>query len=173
MLTPKQEKFVRNLVSGMSQHEAYCNSYNAKNMQRNTIDRRASELFNKSVIKARYRELIDRANEKVEIKAEDILRELKSIAFSNGADFAEVKNNKIKFKNTSELSDEKKRAISSIRQTREGKSIEIYDKLKAIDMLVKYMKLFDDQGNNTSTPKLEIVVTDNSKLEKILYEEEK
>lgn len=173
VLTPKQEKFVRNLVSGMTQYEAYCNSYNAKNMQRNTIDRRASELFNKSVIKARYKELIEEANKKVEIKAEDILRELKSIAFSNGTDFAEVTNNKIKFKNTSELSDEKKSAIASIKQTREGKAIETYDKLKAIDMLVKYMKLFDDGENNTSNPKLEIVITDNSKLEKYLYEEEK
>ena len=39
-------------------------------------------------------------------------------------------------------------------------------------MLVKYMKLFDNAGNETTTPSLKIVVTDNSKLEKVLYEEE-
>ena len=84
MLTPKQEKYIRNLVSGMSQYEAYRNSYDAKNMKRSTIDRRASELFCKSEIRARYDELIAEANENVKIKAEDILRELKSIAFAVG-----------------------------------------------------------------------------------------
>lgn len=172
MLTPKQEKFVRNLVDGMSQYDAYRNSYNAENMKRSTIDRRATELAAKSTIKARYNELIEKANEKVEIKAEDILRELKAIAFSNGTDYAEIKNNKLLFKNTGELDEDKKKAISTIKQTREGKSIETYDKLKAIDMLVKYMKLFDNADNETSTPSLKIIVTDNSNLEKVLYEEE-
>lgn len=172
MLTPKQEKFVRNLVSGMSQYDAYRNSYNADNMKRSTIDRRATELAAKSTIKARYNELIEKANEKAEIKAEDILRELKAIAFSNGSDYAQIKNGKLYFKNTEDLSDEKRKAISCIKKTKDSKSIETYDKLKAIDMLVKYMKLFDNAGNETSTPSLKIVVTDNSSLEKVLYEEE-
>lgn len=172
MLTPKQEKFVRNLVSGMSQYDAYRNSYNAENMKRSTIDRRATELAAKSTIKARYNELIEKANEKVEIRAEDILRELKAIAFSNGSDYAQIKGGKLYFKNTDDLSDEKRKAISCIKKTKDSKSIETYDKLKAIDMLVKYMKLFDNAGNETSTPSLKIVVTDNSNLEKVLYEEE-
>lgn len=172
MLTPKQEKFVRNLVSGMSQREAYRNSYNAKNMKPESMDKKASALFSRVDIRSRYNELIEKANEKVEIKADDILRELKAIAFSNGSDYAEIKNNKLLFKNTSELDEDKKKAISTIKQTREGKSIETYDKLKAIDMLVKYMKLFDNAGSETSTPSLKIVVTDNSNLEKVLYEEE-
>ena len=172
MLTPKQEKFVRNLVSGMSQRDAYINSYNTSNMKDKSIYEKASKLMAQDNIRSRYNELIEKANEKVEIKAEDILRELKAIAFSNGSDYAEIKNNKLLFKNTSELDEDKKKAISTIKQTREGKSIETYDKLKAIDMLVKYMKLFDNAGNETSTPSLKIIVTDNSNLEKVLYEEE-
>lgn len=172
MLTPKQEKYIRNLVSGMSQYEAYRNSYDAKNMKRSTIDRRASELFCKSEIRARYDELIAEANENVKIKAEDILRELKSIAFANGTDYAEIRNNEVLFKDTNELDIDKKKAIATIKQTRGGKSIETYDKLKAIDMLVKYMKLFDNEGEERVTPSLKIVVTDNSNLEKVLYEEE-
>lgn len=170
MLTPKQEKFVRNLVSGMSQYEAYRNSYNAENMKRSTIDRRATELAAKSTIKARYNELIEKANEKVEVKAEDILRELKAIAFANGTDYVDIKSGNLYFKNTSELSEEKKKAISCIKKTKDGKQIDTYDKLKAIDMLVKYMKLFENGNEEKSTPTLNIVVTDNSKLEKVLYE---
>ena len=172
MLTPKQEKFVRNLVSGMNQYEAYCNSYNAKNMKRATIDNKASELFSKGEIRDRYNELISKANEKVEVKAEDILRELKSIAFSNGTDYAEIKGGKVYFKNTNSLDEDKKKAIASIKKTKNGKQIDTYDKLKAIELLVKYTKMFDDDsGNEKKQPTLNIVVTDNSKLEKALYEE--
>lgn len=174
MLTPKQEKFVRNLVSGMSQYDAYCKSYNAKNMKRASIDQKAWELFSKVEIKARYKELIDKANEKVEVKAEDILRELKSIAFANGSDFAEIKGNRVIFRNTDLLDDDKKRAIASIKKTKNGKQVDTYDKLKAIELLVKYTKIFDDEkSDDRNVPTLNIVVTDNSKFEKVLYDEKK
>lgn len=60
MLTAKQEKFVRNLIQGMSQREAYKKSYDAENMTDKTIDENACRLFNDSKIKARYQELQDR-----------------------------------------------------------------------------------------------------------------
>lgn len=61
MLTAKQEKFVRNLVQGMSQREAYKNSYDAENMTDKSIDEEACRLFNDSKISSRYQELIERA----------------------------------------------------------------------------------------------------------------
>lgn len=60
MLTPKQEKFVRNLISGMSQREAYKNSYDAENMTDESIDVAACRLFNDDKIKLRYKELQDK-----------------------------------------------------------------------------------------------------------------
>lgn len=57
MLTPKREKFVQNLIAGMSQREAYRNSYNASRMKEATIDRRASELAQNGEIRARLEEL--------------------------------------------------------------------------------------------------------------------
>lgn len=56
-LTDKQEKFVLNLINGMSQREAYKNSYDAENMKDETIDSKASELFKKGTIRERYEEL--------------------------------------------------------------------------------------------------------------------
>ena len=70
------------------------------------------------------------------------------------------------------MPEDKKKAISCIKKTKDGKQIDVYDKLKAIDMLVKYMKLFDNVGEEKSAPTLNIVVKDNSNLEKVLYEEE-
>ena len=59
MLTAKQEKFVRNLIEGMTQREAYKNSYDAENMADKTIDNEAYLLFNNQEVTKRYRELQD------------------------------------------------------------------------------------------------------------------
>ena len=69
MLTQKQEKYVQNLIKGMSQREAYKNSYNASKMKDKTIDDKASLLFKKEEIRARYQELIDILNKKNTEKA--------------------------------------------------------------------------------------------------------
>ena len=59
MLTAKQEKFVRNLIEGMTQREAYKNSYDAENMADKTIDEKACILFADEKIRARFKELQD------------------------------------------------------------------------------------------------------------------
>ena len=65
MLTPKQEKFVQNLIRGMSQREAYKKSYNASKMKDETIDSKASNLFKE----ARYEELIKKADDEAIMSA--------------------------------------------------------------------------------------------------------
>lgn len=71
MLTPKQELFVQNLVKGMSQREAYKNSYSAENMQDNDIDCNASKLFSDTKISQRYKELIKEADDKAIMTAKE------------------------------------------------------------------------------------------------------
>ena len=57
MLTAKQEKFVQNIVEGMSQIEAYKNSYDAEGMSDNSIYREASLLMKNPKIAQRHKEL--------------------------------------------------------------------------------------------------------------------
>ena len=57
-LTPKQEKFVMALISGMSQRQAYKFAYNCENMKDKTIDNNAYKLFKKDKIQLRYNQLI-------------------------------------------------------------------------------------------------------------------
>jgi phage terminase small subunit len=80
MLTPKQEKFVQNLVKGMSQREAYKNSYNASNMKDETIDVKASILFKKDKIRVRYDELIERTAKKTILSVQERKELLTKIA---------------------------------------------------------------------------------------------
>lgn len=70
-LTPKQEKFIQNIVSGMSQREAYKNSYNAENMTDESIDVQASILFNNDKVAIRYKELIGKLEDKAIMSAKE------------------------------------------------------------------------------------------------------
>ena len=79
MLTPKQEKFVRNLIQGMSQREAYKNSYDAENMSDKVIDNEASKLFNSHEISIRYKELQDRLEDATIMTAKERLEYLTEV----------------------------------------------------------------------------------------------
>lgn len=135
-LTPKQERFIQNIVSGMSQREAYKNAYNAK-YKDNVIDIRACELFNSSKVQVRYRELMDQLEDKSIMSAKERMKWLTDVVKGN-------------IKHTSYDSN--------------GNSYDneayISDKLKAIDTLNKMSgeyvtKLEGDIGITTITVDLE------------------
>ena len=57
MLTEKQEKFVRSLVEGMTQADAYRSAYNTKNMSDNAVYVEASKLLDNPKVALRLQEL--------------------------------------------------------------------------------------------------------------------
>ena len=66
MLTAKQEKFVQNIIDGMSQADAYRNSYDVKKMSDKTVWEKASRLMSDDKVRTRVQELRDQlANEKI------------------------------------------------------------------------------------------------------------
>jgi len=79
MLTIKQEKFVQNLIKGMSQREAYKNSYNASKMKDEVIDNKASELFNKGEVRVRYEELTKQLEDESIMSAKERMKWLSKV----------------------------------------------------------------------------------------------
>lgn len=75
-LTVKQEKFVQNIVSGMSQREAYKNAYNAAKMKDETIDSMASKLLNNHKVAIRYQELLKEFKDKALYTREEAVNDL-------------------------------------------------------------------------------------------------
>lgn len=57
MLTPKQEEFVKNIIEGMTQADAYRSAYSCKNMSDNAIYREASLLVENPKVAQRLKEL--------------------------------------------------------------------------------------------------------------------
>lgn len=75
-LTPKQEKFVNALVSGMSQREAYMSAYVCSRMKSKTIDEKASRLAADGKVRARIDELVAEAAEAACWTRERAIRDL-------------------------------------------------------------------------------------------------
>lgn len=113
MLTIKQEKFIQNIVNGMSQREAYKDAYNAK-YKDEVIDVRACELFKSSKVQVRYNELIKQLEDESIMSAKDRMKWLSDVI--NG-----------KIKHTS---------YNSNGDAYENEAY-ISDKMKAIDILNK------------------------------------
>lgn len=75
-LTPKQEKFIQGIVSGLSQREAYKQAYNTSRMKEETIDVKASELFNDGKVTVRYKALMKEHKDKALYTREEAINDL-------------------------------------------------------------------------------------------------
>lgn len=79
MLTPKQEKFVQEIVKGKSQADAYRSAYACKKMSDKTIWENASRLMADSKVKARVQELRDKIDTSTIMTAQQRLEWLTGI----------------------------------------------------------------------------------------------
>lgn len=116
MLTIKQEKFVQNLINGMSQREAYKQAYNV-NYSEKAIDNRASELFKKGEVQVRYNELVK------ELKDESIMSAKERMLWLSKVVKGEVK--------------EKHYYYSDNEYVEEERESDINTKIRAVDTLNK------------------------------------
>ncbi len=76
MLTPKNEKFCQNIITGMSGTDAYRNAYNCQNTKDNVIYVRACELLKKPEVAIRIDELRQAVAQKSQITALDLIEQL-------------------------------------------------------------------------------------------------
>ena len=118
MLTAKQEKFVQNIIKGMSQREAYKDAYK-NNMTDKQCDEEACKLLNQNPkVNQRYKELIEKANNEAIMSAIERKKWLSDII-----------NNKQK--------EEVYIEQDGIEQKVASKNADLNTKMKAMDMLNK------------------------------------
>ena len=134
-----------------------------------TADRIGPELLGKTCVSAAIQEAIKKRQKRVEITQEKVLEELAAIAFANGADFATVNRNGIvRITPTSELPDEKRKAIASIKEGQYGTEVKVHDKVKALELLAKHLGMFDSKNGGGEAPENNIFeVIDQSTREEI------
>jgi phage terminase small subunit len=146
-LTDKQARFCEEYLKDLNSTKAALRSgYSAK-----TCRAIGCENLTKPIIQERIRKKIKQISEDNEITVERIVKEIASAAFSNVADLFDESGN---LKDMKELEREVAAAISSIDiseiSTAQGEigtttKIRLWDKLKALEMLARYMRIFEGE----------------------------
>jgi len=79
-LTAKQEQFVQNILSGMTQRDAYRGAFNSSKMKDKSVDEVACRLLKEIKITSRLKELQDEIKERNIVTVEYVLQSLINVA---------------------------------------------------------------------------------------------
>jgi len=93
-----------------------------------------------------------KAREKrTDVTVDRVVKELGKVGFASIADFASWKSNKVTLKDSDQLSDDLKAAVSEIKEKKNiaGSSVELklHCKLGALDKLARHLGMYDDNMN--------------------------
>jgi phage terminase small subunit len=165
-LTHKQQRFIAEyVIDGNATQAAIRAGYSGN---------RAKEIGYENLTKPHIKALIEQKQkeqtEKAGVTAEAVIKELASIGFSKVTDYLEVKDYEvlIGYENDSDgnqdvsrpttrtirgvevyktvdVPEEKQSAIAEIRQTKDGISLKLYDKTKALELLGRNLGIFKDR----------------------------
>lgn len=153
-LTKKQKIFVDEYLIDLNATQAAIRAgYSEK-----TANRIGAENLSKLVIQREIQKRMNDRETRTKITQDMVVKELAAIAFSNGADYGKIiskdavdtNGNPIEYfdielKETDELTDEQKKAISAIKHTKYGIAVETCDKVRALELLGRHLGMFKDK----------------------------
>lgn len=82
----------------------------------------------------------------VDISAREVLEQLRAIAMAKVTDVLQVREGELEIRSTDQLSRDAEAAIAAIEKTGSSLKVKFYDKLKALELLGKFLGLFDRMG---------------------------
>ena len=143
-LTKNQQLFCQEYLKlGMNGTEAYLNVYKTCKKEE-TAMASASRLLRNVKVKEYIEELQSKVEEKAVVTIGNIVDELAAIAFIDRTGISSIDNNNVKMTNTDKLTKNQKKVIASYKETKYGVAVETYDKLKALELLGKYLGMFKE-----------------------------
>lgn len=77
------------------------------------------------------------------INTQKVVDELAAIGFASATDFYCLQEGQLTLKSTESMSPQARAAIASLENTTHGVRLKLYDKMKALELLGKYLGLFD------------------------------
>ena len=75
-----------------------------------------------------------------------VVEELAAIGFARATNFLRVSDGELTIRETDSLSKADQAAIASVERSSTGIKLKFYDKMKALELLGKYMGMFDGSG---------------------------
>ena len=142
-ITDKQKIFARLYAICDNAAEAYAQAFGLKD--RDQASKRGRELLKRDEIT----DFVKREKKLRELDRGKVIELLAAVAFTSPASLAEIVEEggkqKIRWKNFDELPEEVKAAVAVIKNTPSGINVETLDRLKATDLLLKHLRLRDDE----------------------------
>ncbi|GLX68316.1 terminase small subunit [Paenibacillus glycanilyticus] len=152
-LTAKQQRFVEEYLIDLNATQAAIRA----GYSINTAAAIGYENLGEADVSAAIQQAIAERSKRTQITADRVLKEYANIAFSNMTDFLKVEErtgrdevgNPIYYKtvtilNTESIDKDKVRAISEIKQTRDGITIKLHDKIGALDSIARHLGMFKE-----------------------------
>ena len=169
-LSNQQKLFCQEYLKlGMNGTQAYLNIYKSCKKE-STAMTNSSRLLRNAKVQDYIQELQSKVEDKAVVTIEDIVKELTIIAFTDRTNISKSiteeidvpeQNRKLRLQDiiltdTDKLSEKEKRVIAGYKKTKNGMTVETYDKLKALELLGKYLGMFKDEAptinNNIVNP---------------------
>ena len=143
-MTEKQKIFADEYLIDLNATRAYRVAYPSVKKDETAASASARMLRNVKVQKY----IADRMQERqkrTEITQDRVLEELATIAFARATDYAEVKGERVRIKDTDSLTDQQLKAIAGIKEGKFGIELKLSDKEKALELLGRHLGMFKDK----------------------------
>lgn len=171
-LTLKQKIFAEEYLIDLNATRAYKVAYSKVRKDKTAAVNGSRMLRNAKVAEYIERRMKDR-EKRTEITQDWVLEELRKIASVNGSDFAKVVVKEgypvVELMATDDLPEDKRSAISAIKETKFGISVESYDRVKALELIGRHLGMFKDKMEvsghiDTSNPYADLTTDELKKL---------
>lgn len=142
-LTPKEQAFVKLYPVEMCPTKAARRAgYSPKNARH-----MARQLMQKPEIRDAIRQALEKRYKKYEAEADKVIQDLADIAHLDKTIVFQVVDGELQVTDTDLLPKRVRRCISKISQTQHGIRVEFDDRVKALELLGRYLALFHDNLN--------------------------
>ena len=143
-MTEKQKIFADEYLIDLNATRAYRKAYpNCK--KDSSADAAARKLLGNTRIQKYISARMEERQKRTEVTQDRVLQELAYIAFARVTDYATVRDDVVKIKNTDELTEEQIRAISGIKEGKFGIELKLNDKEKALELLGRHLGMWNDK----------------------------
>lgn len=168
-MTEKQKRFADEFIVSLNGAEAYSKVYSNCQSPYAT----SSRLLADKEIQQYISERVGEITAKLELKQEIVIEELVKVAFANIKDYLSFNEDGVSFKNSDNIDGSVVSEVSSVKIITKSSENEItekvslklklHDKMKALDNLGKYFKLFTDKVEHSGGLSLEELLMQNQK----------
>lgn len=143
-MTEKQKIFADEYLIDLNATRAYKSVY--RNIKNDGVARKnGSRLLTNADIQKYITDRMQERQKRMEITQDRVLEELAAIAFARATDYAEVKGECVRIKDTDSLTDQQIKAIAGIKEGKFGIELKLNDKEKALELLGRHLGMFKDK----------------------------